>query len=434
MGVISLISSNTIAHVDEEDPYFQEFFDSLKSATGELTSLPEEIELPDYVLNQWSHWLVLKEWLKRGSFIFDNWMYPVDDRKLLTAMEAMEIQPIEGESDQDLAESVREEWNLSAVALADVEVFVGMLINLPEDWEMYVYVDERTPLNRRKAHYKKAGEFALYRRIPSPVTLWGDFSDGNWPIADIYKINLLAGMRNDAILRQIGDGREVFRYQDVKTNGKNEKYFGTKIVSVAGEHDWSYVIWKDVISLDLVGNNERLVDYLAGTSLTVEQMKKDDAVTLRNGGNVGVHYNRGIPSEYCCYNAPLMHKKMIEVYSDIEDPILLGLSPLMSGKKLHSIVSELNEKMRLKLASDGIIGVPICYLLRVIHLSVLYIEEEELHTEHLPYVISRIMKKLGDEALLFITNKMIPYAEKTGDELSSRFCSLALTYLEKSMK
>lgn len=169
--------------VDSQSEYYSRFFSSLEEACG---SVPDRVEVPTYVIEQFPSWL-----------------------RLLKMIETM-----------------REGTELpTRVYLADVEAILGFLIDIPEEAWLYICLDERTGEEARKRHYKLTGRlfrmgegenpFPWLEQFLNAIYRNGAYTLDNDPFRlartdeersaamEFEWLTLAAGIMNDTLLKQI---------------------------------------------------------------------------------------------------------------------------------------------------------------------------------------------------------------------------------------
>lgn len=240
MVLVNLVNDKTgdVILVESNDPYYSTFFASLEEGTG---SIPSELIVPNYVIEQFPHWLRLQAWMSLGPDLFLGQGYKrvmsslQYDRSGLGRLQALK------------AEAAR----LPLVYLSEVRDVIGFLVDTPPDWIRYVVVDRRISQKERRDHYLSVGKmtreqprFELHM-IPGSGEdevrrVYSDFNLIHDPLySEIYDesekeesknvewIALLAGMRHNGLLQMLSRGESLKR----------------------GEVDWSLIDWEDVVSM-----------------------------------------------------------------------------------------------------------------------------------------------------------------------------------------
>ena len=122
---IVLSSNNRDVVINSKDEHYKTFLGAIQeTAVSSNEPMPKLITIPDYVMDQWDFWMELKQMFRDGTKTFKMNML----KHVL-------------------------------VRMADVEVLLGYLVDLPDGWTQYVYFDERTPVEQRKKYYSMTGNY-----------------------------------------------------------------------------------------------------------------------------------------------------------------------------------------------------------------------------------------------------------------------------------
>lgn len=404
MSLVTLYETlhGTEIQVDREDALYRNFFDSLKEATG---SVPDRLEVPSYVLEQYPALLRLLDWMSYGPLMFsisEEGCYPSEwlvERAIGGDFPRMPGPPTPGR--RDFARLLP-----ASVALADVSRIMQYLVECDPRWILYVYVDGRTPVKERMDYYRTVGCLVTQLEIRDWVTVngtqlfWNIFSYGE---TDEVK-NLLLGVRHGLVL------------QFIKSTPS-----------------WTMVNWEDMAA---ISSNPACYAY-AGLPLPSPPELSPKGLycsTIRIIVRMkasGYYVLELVDSPM----SPLMYDRALTSLTDegghsILPPILFGLSPLLKGGRYTDIDEHYPEGRFI--TTDTLYGsVDIFSFMALIHLNVIYHSfrrkskylDKELSVSDFPDIIECIASHLGEKALRVIVATLLHYASH--DEQAVAFCSLS---------
>lgn len=407
---ILLESENHSLSVALDDPLYSSFLDSLKEGTG---SLPPSATLPDYVLEQYESWTTLARWIGLGNGLF----YMGDSAESWTALETLR--------------------NISppTVFLADVVVFIRTLLDPPEGWERFVAVDERTPPSERRDHYRTVGRLVrndsqleyhqLTRTVPDDLYealgMLNDpvrSSDGEMreALLAIEELNVLQGIRHDALLGLIGNGK----WRSIQQKEIDWYLINWKDVVAYGQYDWRLLKRDDpegALSIPLVVPS---VAYAyAGVPLPSSLYVDVHRPLMVRSGEVPP---RTIPYRIEEENVYVPIEGLSELYDRTLVTVSgrlssrqLGLGPLLSGEE-HELATE-------SVVTDAFYSTDVYTLFSLINFDCV-----RRHKDNIPMMIDGIVHRLGLSALaLFVTTLLADSAE---DNKALVFCHEAVEALE----
>lgn len=143
MPQVTLYCDTKEISVESSDPSYHEFFDSLREATG---SLPDRLEVPSYILEQYDSLLALFDWMQHGPLIFRSFMrqYPYEDGKIVAGPPL----PSRKEATSSLP---------PLVILADVSRIMQYLVSCHPSWILYTCLGGASSPGERMDYYRTAG-------------------------------------------------------------------------------------------------------------------------------------------------------------------------------------------------------------------------------------------------------------------------------------
>jgi hypothetical protein len=266
--------------VDNRLGYYSGFINALK----EKGALPNIIDVPSIVKDQWNAWMRLKDWIEGGLGCF---------------LEHQSNRRTEYDVLMNSCYLRKQARNNALVLLSEVEDIVSILLSLPPEWRMYVVCDSDIPYSRRLEHYQLTG--SIVDNLQSHYT-WKSckFLDVNFTLSSEEGdwANQYRGCFHSGVIKHL-----LFNY--------TESGYKCQI-------DWDCLPWNDIVSIDSPGGkvigSEELLCILAGRP---NDMLKEEVKLFPS------RYARLLPHREEFYD------RFIQVYSNT-NPVAWGLNYILS--------------------------------------------------------------------------------------------------------
>lgn len=420
--------------VQRDDPLYHTFLSSLEEATG---TIPEEIVIPPYVMEQFPAWRTVERWIAIGHGLFYNGELEWEKRG--SALLRRNLPPL--------------------IYLADVSYLVRALLDPPYGWERFVAVDERSSQEERRHHYTTVGRLTRANKhlelhgIPGDSNLYDDFgmlrdpvrlTQAPGPLYDaqmteallaVDEYNILQGIRHDALLKVIARGEATA----ITRRGNS------------GNPDWLLVNWMDVVIFACF--NWYSLSAKCPTSLLnvhrflppacwayggimlppyIIPIPIQPQVVLTNGPRVPgyIRYHSSC-SEVCLPNYNVLYDRTLSALLLPEGDALrshsngVGLGPILEEDDTHPFIGTSGE--------PGYYETGVYTLFSIINFNVLMavprrLGKTRLEEDHFEEAIALIVVTLGTRALATFVSTLLHW---TGtDPRVLLFCEQAIEVLE----